>query len=324
MHDSADDAPDVIIMDLLSNIYVPVVFSHQLHAQMADMSGGCQICHHYNPPGAILDCGECHENSPKRADLSKPSLKGAYHRQCLGCHREWSHSTDCVVCHALRSKETEEQVESDITDIIETTHPPILEPDKLVFETNNEDGPIVSFYHTEHVDLFSLKCVNCHTKEGCIKCHDLSQPTLAEQIKTGQKIKIHKSEDDHHKACFNCHSNEKCNFCHSDKEKNPFNHLTRTGWNLSPYHNKIVCDQCHREEQKYSGLNKNCHNCHSDWNQENFNHTLTGLILDENHIENDCEDCHVDLIYLRTPGCDNCHEEDISYPKQKPGKSTKK
>jgi hypothetical protein len=320
VHHSSDEGPEVIVMDVLSNIFVPVVFSHQLHAQMSDMSGGCKVCHHNNPPGTILKCGECHEISSQRADLSKPSLKGSYHRQCLGCHREWSHSTKCVVCHALRGKMTDEIVRSDRTDIVETTHPAIPEPDKLVYETNNEEGKLVSFYHNEHVQLFALKCVSCHNTESCDRCHDLTKPTLAEQIQPGKSIKISKSEDDHHKACFNCHSDEKCKFCHSDKEKNPFNHLTRTGWDLNPYHKSVVCSNCHLQEQKFSGLSKNCQTCHSYWSLDNFDHAVTGLILDENHRENVCEDCHLDKIYLATPNCEKCHAEEISYPSEKPGK----
>ena len=166
--------------------------------------------------------------------------------------------------------------------------------------------------------------MSCHNKENCSKCHDLKKPTLVEQIKLGRTIKVQKTEDDHHKACFNCHSNEKCGFCHSNKEKEPFNHMTRTGWDLIPYHARLACDKCHQEEQKFRGLNKNCNNCHQNWNLENFDHALTGLILDENHHENDCEDCHLDRIYTSTPNCENCHDGDISYPEEKPGKAIKK
>lgn len=49
-----EETPHVLVLDLLSDMYVPVVFSHKLHAEMADMAGGCGLCHHYNPEGAIL------------------------------------------------------------------------------------------------------------------------------------------------------------------------------------------------------------------------------------------------------------------------------
>ena len=39
--------------------------------------------------------------SPTRAtvDLRQPSLKGAYHRQCINCHLDWSHENACGFCH---------------------------------------------------------------------------------------------------------------------------------------------------------------------------------------------------------------------------------
>ncbi len=52
---------------------------------------------------------------------------------------------------------------------------------------------------------------------------------------------------------------------------------------------------------------------------ENFDHKVTGLILDEDHIENDCEDCHIEKNFEINPACKNCHD-DKNYPEYKPGK----
>jgi len=65
-------------------------------------------------------------------------------------------------------------------------------------------------------------------------------------------------------------------------------------------------------------VNKNCLSCHKSWNNENFNHKVTGLVLDEDHIENDCEDCHINKNFNAKPTCDNCHDE-ITYPERLPG-----
>jgi hypothetical protein len=65
-------------------------------------------------------------------------------------------------------------------------------------------------------------------------------------------------------------------------------------------------------------LNSLCKSCHTGWNSSNFNHKVTGLILDETHIEFDCSDCHEIENYSKDPSCDGCHE-DYSFPKQKPG-----
>ena len=322
-HHSADDAPDVIYMDGLSDIYVPVVFSHKLHAQMADMSGGCQLCHHHSPTEDISLCIECHPASPKRADLSRPSLKGAYHRQCLGCHREWSHDTKCAVCHALKNSLRITHDYSDSTDFIGSKHPPIPEPEKIIYETTSEEGNLVTFYHNEHVHLFNLKCVDCHQKENCQKCHDLAKPTLANLTQSGDPVKIHKTEADHHKACFNCHSGQKCTSCHSRDVKDPFNHYTRAGWRLNAYHKNLNCRKCHKMSNCFTGLKKGCANCHQDWTTENFNHVITGLKLDENHLEIECDICHTNYNFSRKPACSECHDEDFSFPDNKPGKLIK-
>ena len=57
---STKEAADVLFMGELSQIYVPVAFPHKLHASMTEMSGGCETCHHRNPPGPIQPCKSCH------------------------------------------------------------------------------------------------------------------------------------------------------------------------------------------------------------------------------------------------------------------------
>jgi len=75
--------PDFFIIGGISEIYVPVVFPHKLHAAMTDMTEGCSVCHHKNPKGPTLQCKECHGGPSNPVNLEQPSLKGAYHRQCL-------------------------------------------------------------------------------------------------------------------------------------------------------------------------------------------------------------------------------------------------
>ncbi len=315
-----EETPHVLVLDLLSDMYVPVVFSHKLHAEMADMAGGCGLCHHYNPEGAILSCQQCHSNSPKRTNLSQPSLKGAYHRQCLGCHREWSHTTKCAVCHALKSSSVRDVTHVDTTDIVGRSHPPIPEPEKVLYETNSDQGTFVTFYHDEHINRFGFLCVDCHQKEGCGKCHDLTKPTLAEQMIPGKALKVEKSESEHHKLCEDCHSGDKCNHCHATNAKARFDHQLRSGWKLNKYHISISCRECHQNTKSIGKVSRQCNLCHKNWNNENFNHRITGVVLDENHLDNDCSDCHLQNNYATSPSCADCHEEDISYPEKLPGK----
>ena len=103
IHHSPEEGPDRIVMDqfiVVSDKYNPVLFSHRVHSEMSEMSGGCALCHHNNPPGHILSCRECHEINRLRDDVSMPDLMAAYHRQCMDCHIEWSHNVSCTDCHA--------------------------------------------------------------------------------------------------------------------------------------------------------------------------------------------------------------------------------
>ena len=76
--------PDVVVLDELQDAYLPVPFDHKGHADMAEMTHGCVICHHYTPEGQQHPaCKTCHEIAVKGTGIHKPGLKGAYHRQCL-------------------------------------------------------------------------------------------------------------------------------------------------------------------------------------------------------------------------------------------------
>ena len=92
----AEKPPDVVVLKELEALYQPVPFDHRSHAKMAEMWGGCTTCHHRQPDAATRPlltqaCRTCHSREEKTAEMKMPSLKAAYHRQCLNCHREWMH-----------------------------------------------------------------------------------------------------------------------------------------------------------------------------------------------------------------------------------------
>lgn len=81
--------------------YGRVVFSHQLHAEMANMGRGCRECHHEATEGRdIRRCGECHPASRLRVNLDVPDLRGAIHRQRMACREIWDPEVRCASCHA--------------------------------------------------------------------------------------------------------------------------------------------------------------------------------------------------------------------------------
>ncbi|OGU58645.1 MAG: hypothetical protein A2V66_03815 [Ignavibacteria bacterium RBG_13_36_8] len=305
IHHSPEEGPDVITINKFfskTDLYKPVIFTHKLHAEMSDMAGGCTMCHHYNPPGSVLGCNSCHEQTRMREDISKPDLKGAFHQQCMNCHRAWSHSVECESCHALTGKEKIEAKHDKITKTSSRVHPAIIEPTKLVYETNSNQGKLVTFFHNEHSRMFNLECSDCHSNESCVRCHD-TQKKFA---------KTEKSFEDHHKFCSVCHDTKNnCDNCHSNKEMAPFNHLNRTGFALKSFHEKLNCNDCHPGKGKLTPVNASCNTCHGEWTPDNFDHKVTGLVLDDTHKEIDCSTCHENPDFSK-PTCENCHDSDIT------------
>ena len=303
---STKEAPDSFSIGEISDLYQPVQFNHKLHAQMAEMGSECAVCHHYSPEGEkIPPCKNCHGGEKNPSNLRQPSLKGAYHRQCLSCHREWSHDTKCIMCHLPEPGKAMASEVLDTTDILGIPHPVITVPVKRVYDTPYKKGPIVTFYHNEHIDRFDLKCANCHQQENCSFCHDIQKASAPK-----------KSMEEVHAICNDCHSKDACSRCHANKEMPPFDHAKITGWALSKYHKDLECRNCHPTGQRITTMNGKCSSCHAGWNQSNFRHADVGLRLDDTHSEFECETCHVNSNYHNTPVCTDCHD-DMS-PKETP------
>ncbi|MBD3223358.1 MAG: hypothetical protein GF313_01405 [Caldithrix sp.] len=304
---TADEAPEIIKIDTLANVYQASIFTHKLHAEMSAMSGGCSLCHHHNPPGPILQCSDCHQAKILRDDLTKPGLKGAYHQQCLNCHKSWSHANNCEVCHARQTDAEQTASTADKEAFKGKEHPEVTEPEKKVYQTGFESLPVVTFYHDDHAHRFGYECVDCHKNESCRRCHD----TLA---------KPSEFKEDVHEPCMACHAEaveNKCTVCHAKTEQGRFEHAN-VGWPLESYHQTLHCQSCHGVDKTFNKLNSNCKSCHKDWTPDNFNHTVTGLRLDEVHASFDCKLCHENRAFSENASCSNCHEG-YTYPAQKPG-----
>lgn len=317
--------PDVVILGEIADRYLPVPFDHKGHAAMADMTHGCDVCHHYTPEGlAHPACKTCHELNPKRVDMRKPSLKGAYHRQCMSCHREWSGNTECGACHVETADANgNKSAVPSKDDLIGRMHPPIQEPELRIYKTKLEGRPSaeVLFRHKEHIDRYGISCAECHREDGCQRCHsDQKQP---ERVRTLA---------DHHNPCARCHMDvdpakegASCDVCHYDRRTGPprpFEHRV-SDLPLIKYHAGNSCRDCHTS-LPFQKLDRECGTCHKGWSQETFDHAaVTGQTLDDNHKENDCADCHVDQKYTVPPACGECHDEDdepvIRFPDRRPG-----
>jgi hypothetical protein len=319
--------PDLVILNQLEDAYLPVPFDHRGHAEMAEMIGGCASCHHYTPEGQEHPaCRTCHAIADAEANIDQPGLRGAYHQQCLNCHRDWINEKDCDTCHREKVG-TDRSGRPDATptkdDLLAVIHPPIPEPSSDVYSRGYL--PItetqVIFRHREHTHRFGLRCVECHHERSCTRCHapneDRPQPrTLSE----------------HHGQCIRCHKRDmnltgreagRCGRCHwqeNEPKPGPFDHAA-TGWPLSRFHEDKSCRECHTQVP-FVKVERECNVCHSEWSLATFDHSVTGQLLDDNHKEVDCEECHVYRRFDRPPACDNCHDSEdngIAFPGSRPG-----
>jgi len=310
--------PSVVILGELENLYLPVPFDHAGHARMAAMTGGCATCHHFTPEGAEHPaCKTCHVLDAASGDIRKPGLKGAYHRQCMSCHREWSGETKCGACHLPKTgagPDARGQTMPTPGDLIGQMHPPIPEPESETYVTEREgyEPTRVLFRHKAHIDVYGLRCAECHREDNCNRCHE-----------NGKQHTQHvRTLDEHHQPCFSCHGKAACEDCHYAADASPpppFNH-TSTGWPLKSYHAEKGCRACHASAP-FTQRDRQCSSCHKQWTSETFDHHVTDQILDETHAEFDCEMCHAEARFDTQPVCAECHEpeEGIRFPDRKPG-----
>jgi len=105
----SEKVPRTLTLSQLEKKYEPVTFTHDMHAEMTD---DCADCHHHSEAGQTPSCGECHGIPFKPDNLNMPGLKGAYHLQCMDCHKEMgSGPRGCTECHAKKVDKTKEAVE---------------------------------------------------------------------------------------------------------------------------------------------------------------------------------------------------------------------
>jgi hypothetical protein len=127
---------------------------------------------------------------------------------------------------------------------------------------------------------------------------------------------------------------EDCLACHDGVDRfGDFNH-SKYLFALEAGHTNVACTKCHLDARSIADLQsapQDCFSCHKQddphfgaygadcqvchtargWTPANFDHNLSSFKLEGEHAEVDCEQCHVNNVYLGTPrDCYSCHRQD--------------
>lgn len=117
-----ESVPETVRISLLADEYQPAVFPHRaVYKKLLEGMDGntlasafhtqplstCAACHHKTPVAELAtppSCVSCHAaDEAGAAATGRPSLKIAYHQQCMTCHTRMNiqpAATDCAACHA--------------------------------------------------------------------------------------------------------------------------------------------------------------------------------------------------------------------------------
>jgi hypothetical protein len=207
---TAKDGPEISILYHLTSQYVPVKFQHRAHV---DYTTGCTRCHHHhNEVEPVPPCRECHGLS--HANLARPGLNGAYHRQCMNCHREsGAGPLECTGCHERRG----EHLKTGDLGAVTREYAPVT---AVLGHIARKYKPVV-FNHKLHEDIAD-RCTSCHHHRGdveqappCRECHSLTT-TAKGSKRLGLK-------DAYHTQCLACHKSmegpQGCTDCHKANVK---------------------------------------------------------------------------------------------------------
>lgn len=297
--------PDVIVMDQMVTHYGEVVFDHKLHADMGEMAGGCANCHHdIGGDGLVAPCRSCHSPTPSADAVIRPGLKGAYHRQCLSCHRDWAHENACGFCHEGGTGAMPPQAgPHELAGAMPASHH-LTMPTTFLYATGHDPIPVVTFHHEDHARTFGLNCADCHRGASCDTCH--GPEPMPPQVRREE-------------TCLACHGGKRCTFCHGLGEHRRFDHVAVTGWSLMPKHADVPCSGCHGPDPALQPPpSESCRACHRAGSPGGFDHATTGVVLEGDHKYFECVACHHGRVEGGTATCTDCHA-DMSPDEINPG-----
>lgn len=318
--------------------------------QYRDLSTECITCHldtyqattdpDHSAAGFSTDCNECHgvarSGGGAGGDWGGPDVQFV-HTQAFpltGGHNV----NDCALCHVAGQAYTDVSNECDAChhdDFVGTTDPDhsgaAFNTMCQLCHTTLDWAPAEFANH----DLTNFPLDGAHTNLDCALCHEAQYTGTPDQCVDCHREDYEGVNDpDHVEGQFDFD----CTMCHTTLAYTPaeFDH-SGTNFIIDGAHVELVCMDCHADgfnntaydcyschEEDYVGVEEPRHNpdsfdldctlCHTtaEWTPSNFNHDAqTDYALTGEHINTECNLCHVDGVYSGTPDdCWSCHEEE--------------
>jgi hypothetical protein len=255
--------------------------------------------------------------------------------ECQGCHTPfWGQERmgdRCLDCHTPTKNELRDPIAlhgklADPTNCREC-HTEHNGPHAELTILDGQDFPHEEFgfslaAHQKNADRSQFSCDDCHSEslrlfevETCSTCHfQLDENfTVTHVFQFGmQCLECHDGVDsygadfDHQETDYPLdgeHLATSCEGCHLGAST--LINLQNTSTN---------CFACHIEDDIHEErLGRDCAACHNpaNWQEAELDHNLTRFPLAGGHIDTACEECHIDNVFVGTPGeCIDCHLED--------------
>ena len=209
------------------------------------------------------------------------------------------------------------------------------------FESLIMPGPVIEGHAKYEQD-----CKNCHNvfdkkdqNKLCLSCHKDINKDINNNRGYHGKYKIIKKTD-----CYSCHIEHKGRSADIVKLDNRTFQHEYTDFKLKHSHKKVECASCHLKDKKHRDASHQCSNCHKDndihkgklgkkcaschneksWSDISFDHDKTDFSLKGKHKKTNCNSCHINNKYAKTPKkCNTCHAIDDVH-KGKNGKNCSK
>lgn len=307
------------IIEKEENLYGRVRFMHKKHAGILK---DCFICHHHRAadPKApdISRCSACHQDSFNAELPGRIGLKGAHHRQCMGCHKKWGKGpVGCTECHPKNVPDHTNLVKlpsnpkpTDVTkeclrchdvqaeEMLTSTHwlwkgpSPFTEGAEKRIDLGKATKTINNFLI--HTASNLPRCTSCHagygwkeatfdftdkTRIDCLVCHDTSKTYVKAPLGAGMPdLKV---DLVHVAKKVGKPSRKACGSCHfSGGGEDAVKH-----GKLNPF----LDFHSSGPDIHMGGLGFECHECH-----KTRNHKISGrsLALPVAEGSRSCEDCH--------------------------------